>query len=365
MGYISELSTNAEYNNGWNLISVPFKSTSMETKDLFSNSNSKAFYFNNNYFSIDTLKLGEGYWLKFPFKDTVQLRGSIVNTTTSVRIGWNIIGITEKEIDVNSITSSPSNIIDSEFYNFTDRYNSVDTLKLGYGYWVKVINDGELFFNSSTRSKKIIPQNKINKSWGKIIVSDKSNFTKTLYVANSFYGNFELPPKPPSAIKDIRFSNNNYVIAISDSRKILEFQNLDYPITIEVKNFELNIRDLLNGSVVSQHITNGQKILIENNFINKLIIEENIVPKEYTLSQNYPNPFNPSTIISFSLPENTKAKLEVYNLLGEKISTILNKDLPAGFHEIEFNSNNLPSGIYIYRLQTNNFSKAKKMIIIK
>ncbi|MDP4117357.1 MAG: Ig-like domain-containing protein, partial [Bacteroidota bacterium] len=72
------------------------------------------------------------------------------------------------------------------------------------------------------------------------------------------------------------------------------------------------------------------------------------IPSSYGLSQNYPNPFNPTTIISFSLPVSQKVTLEVFNLLGQKISTLVNSELQAGTYNINFNASNLPSGQYFY-----------------
>ncbi len=96
------------------------------------------------------------------------------------------------------------------------------------------------------------------------------------------------------------------------------------------------------------------------------VIEVNFgLPKEYSLGQNYPNPFNPTTTINFSLPKSCITKLEVYNLLGEKVKTIVNERLEAGAYHLKFNGNNLTSGIYFYRLQSDSYQKVKKMLLLK
>ena len=89
------------------------------------------------------------------------------------------------------------------------------------------------------------------------------------------------------------------------------------------------------------------------------------IPTKYILNQNYPNPFNPSTTITFSIPYSGNVKLNVYNLLGEHISTLMNEFLSAGFYKIKFKNDNLPSGVYFYELQTNNFWRIKKMVLLK
>ncbi|RMF62898.1 MAG: T9SS C-terminal target domain-containing protein, partial [Calditrichaeota bacterium] len=89
------------------------------------------------------------------------------------------------------------------------------------------------------------------------------------------------------------------------------------------------------------------------------------IPQRFVLSQNYPNPFNPGTRISFGLPEAAHVKLEVYNLLGQRVETLLDERKPAGFHEVDFNARGLPGGVYFYRLRTDRFTRVKKMILVK
>ncbi len=88
-------------------------------------------------------------------------------------------------------------------------------------------------------------------------------------------------------------------------------------------------------------------------------------PITYQLLQNYPNPFNPNTKIMYDLPKSGKVKIEVFNLLGQKIKTLLNESMPSGSHEMEFIANNLPSGVYLYRIEASNYVNIKKMILMK
>ncbi|MFZ0454252.1 MAG: T9SS type A sorting domain-containing protein, partial [Ignavibacteriaceae bacterium] len=101
-------------------------------------------------------------------------------------------------------------------------------------------------------------------------------------------------------------------------------------------------------------------------YVTTNVDEKQTIPVKYSLSQNYPNPFNPNTKINFTLAEAGKVSLEVYNILGEKVSTLLNEEISAGQHEVNFNASNLASGVYIYRLNVNNkFTDTKKMILMK
>ncbi len=85
----------------------------------------------------------------------------------------------------------------------------------------------------------------------------------------------------------------------------------------------------------------------------------------YKLAQNYPNPFNPSTTISFSIPERESVTLDVYNLLGQKVTSILNKEMDGGSYDINFDASNLSAGIYFYTLRAGTFTSTKKMMLLK
>lgn len=95
-------------------------------------------------------------------------------------------------------------------------------------------------------------------------------------------------------------------------------------------------------------------------------------PVEFELYQNFPNPFNPSTIISYRLPVTSKVTLKVFDVLGNEVRTLINEEMEAGYHQIEFDASshsgsvrNLPSGIYFYKLQSGKFSETKKMVLLK
>ena len=101
------------------------------------------------------------------------------------------------------------------------------------------------------------------------------------------------------------------------------------------------------------------------NFTTTGVKEEEEIPTVYSISQNYPNPFNPSTTIKFALPKSAVTKISIYDLLGREIQIVINKELEAGYHEITVNANNLPSGIYLYRMQSGDFTQTNKMLLLK
>lgn len=94
-------------------------------------------------------------------------------------------------------------------------------------------------------------------------------------------------------------------------------------------------------------------------------VESYIVAEEFTLSQNYPNPFNQETVIKYSVSKTTLVNISVYNMVGQKISELVNKEVNPGEHQVAFDASNLSSGLYFYTIEANNFIASKKMMLIK
>ena len=94
-------------------------------------------------------------------------------------------------------------------------------------------------------------------------------------------------------------------------------------------------------------------------------VDEATVTTSFKLDQNFPNPFNPTTIIKYSIPKISSVSLKIYDILGNEVETLVDKELPAGNYEATFNAANLSSGIYFYHLQAEAFSETKKMLFLK
>jgi aminopeptidase N len=133
---------------------------------------------------------------------------------------------------------------------------------------------------------------------------------------------------------------------------------------------------LFNDSQIQEYTLNLPSepisiILDPNNWLLKIVlsivseVKEETYPSEFLLSQNYPNPFNPSTVISYQLPVSGDVTLKIFDIIGNEIATLVDEHNQAGKYEIEFDASNIPSGVYLYQLKTQNFVKTKKMLLIK
>ena len=115
---------------------------------------------------------------------------------------------------------------------------------------------------------------------------------------------------------------------------------------------------LTGGNVLVDWIQVVQKIVSS-------IEERPGIPGEFALSQNYPNPFNPATKINFNIGTASNVKLSIYNILGQKVATLVNQFMNAGAYAVDFNASQLASGVYIYKLEAGDFKVNKKMMLLK
>jgi hypothetical protein len=116
------------------------------------------------------------------------------------------------------------------------------------------------------------------------------------------------------------------------------------------------------------NVTLGSEMYIDDLELSMDIVsdvEDQYQPLTFKLEQNYPNPFNPSTIISYQLPISGQVTLNVYDLLGKEVATLVNEEKAAGIYEVDFNASQLSSGIYFYKLQAGAFSETKKMTLLR
>jgi hypothetical protein len=133
----------------WNIISVPCSVADSRRSKLFPTAASPAFGYDGSYSIRDTLRNGAGYWLKFAGAQSFPISGNMLSAdTVAVGEGWNLIGSISSPVPVPGIGSVPGGIVTSNFFGYKHGYYTTDTLKPGYGYWVKVSQGGDLILSS-------------------------------------------------------------------------------------------------------------------------------------------------------------------------------------------------------------------------
>jgi hypothetical protein len=136
------------------------------------------------------------------------------------------------------------------------------------------------------------------------------------------------------------------------------------------------IQDLFGGIVYRIRMDQQDSIIIKSSMGQLIIIGKNpiltsvplppvVEPTTFVLQQNYPNPFNPSTTISYQLPTKVYAALKVFDVLGREVAILVNKIEEQGYKSVSFDANELPSGVYYYRLRAGNYIETKKLLLLR
>ncbi|MCB0750790.1 MAG: T9SS type A sorting domain-containing protein, partial [Ignavibacteriae bacterium] len=128
----------------------------------------------------------------------------------------------------------------------------------------------------------------------------------------------------------------------------------------------LNAQAINEGTYTGQVIinSNGGSITIPIDYLVD-VKKVSSIPDNFDLSQNYPNPFNPSTVIEFSIPNNSKVTLKVFDALGKEVINLIDEYKSAGKYSVNFDASILASGIYYYRLEADEKFKSRKMVLLK
>ena len=143
---------------------------------------------------------------------------------------------------------------------------------------------------------------------------------------------------------------------------------LEIPISFNTSDIPDSATIILTTFCNTQH--NGSRLYVDNLSFDTPITSVNEglgvdLPNSFALMQNYPNPFNSTTTINYSVTKSSFVTIKVYNVLGKEIAALVNEEKLLGNYKIEFNANNLPSGIYYYQMRSGSFKDTKKLILIK
>ncbi len=126
-----------------------------------------------------------------------------------------------------------------------------------------------------------------------------------------------------------------------------------------------------NYVYIFNHLTNAWKFslnILGANLKKEAILSDgdnSVIPTEYNLSQNYPNPFNPTTRIDFQLPEKRYVSLKIYDIQGNLVTTLVSKEMEAGYHSTTWDANGFASGVYFYRFTSGSFVATKRLLLLK
>lgn len=157
-----------------------------------------------------------------------------------------------------------------------------------------------------------------------------------------------------NALLNKYFATINYIKDYEGAAKILS----------EVESISIVDEELDSRKEFAKYLleTSDSKVFAKPSIDNNI---EKEIPEEFALLQNFPNPFNPSTVINYSVKDAGLVKVKIYDILGSEVAELVNETKEAGNHSVRFNASRLPSGVYIYTLESNGFFASNKMLLIK
>ena len=373
VGGPSTINIEVSYPADWNLVSLPVSVDNNDMEVIFPNAVENSLYsFDGQYNVEDQLNPGEGYWIRFENDNINSFIGYELNELIiSVNEGWNLIGGLSNSIDLGIGIIDPDEIITpGTVYGFINGgYENVFMLNPGYGYWIRSLEDGEITLTSMPTS--------FNREFPDISVGlENLNLLEINGRSIYFGGNasemnkirYSLPPIFEGIENDVRFTDNTY---ISDNGGTIDILNpLEYNMFYyniykdeywKVTDANFNYSRILNGSGVFQ---------VEGDISHLLLEKTQAIPEQITVSPSFPNPFNNETRLTFSIPHDTFVLINIYNVKGELINTLVNEQKLQGLHSVNWigidnQSREVSSGTYFLSVTAGDYSNISKIILLK
>jgi len=226
---VAALATTQQYTvaGKWNMVSIPMTVADYHKSVLYPTAASYAFFYQGSYMIVPILENGKGYWVKFASAQSVPMTGYyLTGDTIDVTAGWNMIGSIGTTVGVGSIVSIPFGIVTSKFFGYDAAYHSVDSIRAGAGYWVKVNRDGKLILSSSA----------------------SSNSPGTIHIVPTD----EMPPEAPGDVDQGKFAGvpTSYALLQNSPNPFNPSTEIQYSLPVQ-SNVSLKIYNITGAEVVT------------------------------------------------------------------------------------------------------------------
>jgi hypothetical protein len=228
-----------------------------------------------------------------------------------------------------------------------ENWHGIDSAKV-------VVSDGEL---SDTADVRVMVKSVNDVPYFTDVVPDTVEFqntVSTILELNDWVADNDLPA-----------DNFRWQFEIGDDAVEVSFN-------AEMAELTLNAPDFVGTTILRFTVTDDSSAEAMDSLVVKVIADPthiadlvSQIPTSYELHQNYPNPFNPNTHIKYGLPRASRVTIKLYNVIGQTVQTLLDDHKAAGYHIVNFDASHLPSGVYFYRIQTEEFTLVKKMILVR
>lgn len=365
---------------GWNLVGLPLLPDTTAYTTLFPQAVSGSLFgYDGQYTAQDHLAPGAGYWLRFEGASSATVQGTpAVSTTQALSLGWNLLA----GPGCTATLEDPANlVIAGTAFRFDNGYQPAEAFAAGRGYWVRTREAGTVSLVCGMPGRSAVEAAE-DESAGELVLTDAEGNRQTLRFGATLDDAsdrlaFSLPPLPPLPAFDVRFDGGYRLTPADLAEDTIHLQGVAYPLTVTVPALPLHPGPFTltevggpgRSAMLEAHtaftITDPQVTALRLQTSQGTSLEATEVPTAFALEPNYPNPFNPTTTLRFGLPTGADATLAVYDVLGRRVATLVDRRLPAGWHTVRFDATGLPSGVYFYRLAAGAFQATGRMLLVK
>ncbi|MBI2794948.1 MAG: T9SS type A sorting domain-containing protein [Ignavibacteria bacterium] len=358
-------------NKGWNLLSLPVNPSSSYWKDIFKNALNTPIRFAQNIYQTNenNLSPGIGYFVKYSDEVDKTVAGSrllrINENAFPTRLyeGWNTMGSLSFPISTERVSLLPfgtgafPTIVGDIYRYVTDRgYQAVSEIEPGLGYWIKI--QGQAYLNMSIAKSGVnfnSVRDAVKLSSTLVTVADASNKFAELYISEDrnleAKNVFELPPLPPYELFDVRFSNQAYVEDAKDP--MIRLQGTDFPITITMNNPSRNysvvnpVTGVVIGSIISGR---NNSVVVTDKKATSIKLLGGDADLSVLGANVKPNPVSTTGTIDVTVSQSGNVRVEIFNVVGELVSVVVDESRTAGLYTFEFDAAALSAGRYIVKV---------------
>jgi len=325
----------------------------------------------------------QAYYMKLSnaTEDTIKIYGTRVTPeTTPINLvaGWNYTAYLRKtEMNIATALSSIAEYLvivkddSGKVYWPAYSINEIGNMKPGRGYLIKM-NQADILTYPANSASKTLVASEFKNTVHYIVEANSDNSSTIAILASALNGKVQVNDEigvfnsDGVLVGSAVYNGGNVGVVVwgleSGAKKGFGMAEGE-AYTIKVWSKASGKETLLAGAAYTMgtglYSSNGVSV------ISKVEGLKSAIPTEYAISQNYPNPFNPSTVISYALPTDSRVKISVYNILGQLVRELVNTDMKAGYHQVNFNAAGLASGVYMYQIDAGNFHMTKKMNLLK
>jgi hypothetical protein len=369
---------------GWNFISIPVQSD-LSFGTLLSECSSGFFHTpEEGYMSIaesDSLPVGEGVAVQCQ-ANTTSVTGQLASPKIEVEAGWNLIGSLEDTVSVDAITTAPSGIVVSNFFETTPGgYQIASELQPGKGYWVNIAEAGTLDVSGSGTSAPLASTAQTASSGmgdaTRLSFVDANGNQSALLLKDGLTpeqrARFELPPVPPGEVFDVRFAGGLRVASFSSSdepgrsseKRRVQLQGVAFPIEVRLETSDDDRRfDLLAGEKEFTLSDEQASVQIQQS-AGRFAIAAAPNPNKFRLGKAYPNPIQNKATLEYALAKKAEVSIAVYDMLGRQVRRLVDKERKTGLYQTQVDASMLASGKYFVRMRAGSFQKTRQLTVVR